>query len=203
MNIQPVRLEGSIVCLEPLSLAHLDGLSQVAFEQELWELAPSALHSKADLQAYIESALQLQREGKALPFATIERASGCPIGSSRFGNIDTANRRVEIGWTWIARPWRRTLVNTEAKYLMLQHAFESLGCARVEFKTDVLNERSRRALLRIGAKEEGIFRSHMIVQNGRIRDSVYYSIIAPEWPEVKIRLKEKLQRPDSRTPPGR
>lgn len=180
-------------------MAHLDGLCEVALEEELWEWAPSALRSKADLQAYIESALELQKEGKALPFATIEIASGRPIGSTRFGNIDTANRRVEIGWTWIARPWRRTLVNTEAKYLMLRHAFETLGCARVEFKTDVLNERSRRALLRIGAKEEGILRSHMIVRDGRIRDSVYYSIIASEWPEVKARLSQKLERPDGRT----
>ncbi|HUI63921.1 MAG TPA: GNAT family protein [Bacteroidota bacterium] len=199
MNIQTVRLEGNVVCLAPLSMAHLDGLCEVALEEELWEWAPSALRSKADLQAYIESALELQKEGKALPFAIIERASGRPIGSTRFGNIDTANRRVEIGWTWIARPWRRTLVNTEAKYLMLRHAFETLGCARVEFKTDVLNERSRRALLRIGAKEEGILRSHMIVRDGRIRDSVYYSIIASEWPEVKARLSQKLERPDGRT----
>lgn len=127
-----------------------------------------------------------------MPFAIVELASGTVVGSTRYGNIDRANRRVEIGWTWIGRPWQRTAVNTESKYLLLRHAFETLGCIRVEFKTDALNERSRQALLRIGAKEEGIFRSHVVTSTGRIRDSVYFSIIDREWPAVKTRLEAML-----------
>jgi len=117
------------------------------------------------------------------------------VGSTRFGNIDRENRRVEIGWTWIGRRWQRTVVNTETKYLMLRHAFESLGCVRVELKTDILNQTSRRAILRLGAKEEGILRRHMITDSGRIRDTVYYSIIDVEWAEVKVRLEAKLATP--------
>jgi RimJ/RimL family protein N-acetyltransferase len=126
---------------------------------------------------------------------TIEKGSGTIVGSTRFGGMDATHRRVEIGWTWIVREWRRTAVNTEAKYLMLRHAFEVLGCNRVEFKTDELNERSRTALRRLGAREEGVFRNHMVTVSGRVRNTVYYSIINSEWPEVKIRLEEKLHRP--------
>jgi RimJ/RimL family protein N-acetyltransferase len=142
----------------------------------------------------VETALRLQADGVALPFAVMERASGRAIGSSRYAAIDRFNRRLEIGWTWYAPVWQRTAVNTETKYLMLRHAFETLGCLRVEFKTDALNERSRKALLRIGAKEEGTFRRHMIMPGGRIRDSVYFSIIDSEWPAVRARLEELLDR---------
>ncbi|HSB79179.1 MAG TPA: GNAT family protein, partial [Candidatus Methylomirabilis sp.] len=145
-------------------------------------------------QTYIEVALKAQAAGTVLPFATIEKVSGKVVGSSRYANVDSTNRRLEIGWTWVAPPWQRSVVNTEAKYLMLRHAFEALGCIRVEFKTDSLNERSRQALLRIGAKEEGIFRNHMITPSGRIRHSVYFSIIDSEWPEVKGRLEAKIAR---------
>ena len=141
---------------------------------------------------YIETALEEQAKGVSLPFVTIERASDQVVGSTRYGNIDRSNRRLEIGWTWINPRWQRTSVNTEAKLLMLRHAFEKLGCLRVEFKTDSLNEQSRRALLRIGAKEEGTFRNHIITASGRIRHTVYFSIINSEWPEVKTRLQEKL-----------
>ena len=127
-----------------------------------------------------------------MPFATVERNSKKIVGSTRFMNIDAMNRHVEIGSTWIAPPWQRTAVNTEAKYLMLRHAFETWKCMRVEFKTDLMNERSRRAILRLGAKEEGTFRKHMVTWSGRIRDSVYFSIIDTEWPEVKARLEAKL-----------
>ena len=123
-----------------------------------------------------------------MPFATVERNSKKIVGSTRFMNIDAMNRHVEIGSTWIAPPWQRTAVNTEAKYLMLRHAFETWKCMRVEFKTDLMNERSRRAILRLGAKEEGTFRKHMVTWSGRIRDSVYFSIIDTEWPEVKARF---------------
>jgi RimJ/RimL family protein N-acetyltransferase len=136
----------------------------------------------------------LQAEGTALPFATALNETAEIIGSTRFGNIEPMHKRVEIGWTWIVPKYQRSFVNTEAKFLMLSHAFEVWGVNRVEFKTDVLNERSRRALLRIGAKEEGVMRRHMIRANGVIRDSVYYSIIADEWPEVKGRLEEMLKQ---------
>ena len=122
------------------------------------------------------------------------KASNKAVGSTRFGNIDTAHRRVEIGWTWIARQWQRTFVNTETKYLLLSHAFDTLGCMRVEFKTDSTNSRSRNALMRIGAKEEGVFRNHMIMPGGRIRHSVYFSIIDSEWNEVKRELEKKLAK---------
>jgi RimJ/RimL family protein N-acetyltransferase len=141
---------------------------------------------------YLETALQSEREGTARPFATISLDSGQVVGCTRFGNIDPHNRHVEIGWTWVGVPWHRTVVNTEAKYLMLRHAFETLGCIRVEFKTDSINERSRRALLRIGAKEEGTLRNHMIVQDGRYRHSVFFSVIDSEWPQVKANLEAKL-----------
>jgi len=144
------------------------------------------------MRKYIETAMLWQEQKTALPFATVEQTTGRVIGSTRFANIDAPNRRGEIGWTWIAQPWQRTAVNTEAKYLMLKHAFETLGFIRVELKTDSLNERSRAAILRIGAKEEGFFRNHMVCDSGRIRHSVYFSIIDSEWPQVKTSLQQKL-----------
>lgn len=149
------------------------------------------------MRTYIKTALDWQAIGTALPFVTIWQATNEVVGSTRFGNIDTGNHRVEIGWTWIGKPWQRTPVNTEAKFLMLQHAFEVWHCIRVELKTDKLNERSRAAILRIGAKEEGIFRHHVITESGRLRDSVYFSIIDTEWPEVKARLLKMLARPNN------
>ena len=143
--------------------------------------------------SYIRSALQWQADGTALPFATVEQSAGHAVGSTRYMNIDHANRKVEIGSTWIAPAWQRTAANTEAKYLMLRHAFEPLGCIRVELKTDVLNEKSRNAILRIGAGHEGIFRNHVICAGGRIRDSAWYSIIDSEWPRVKSMLEERLK----------
>ena len=127
-----------------------------------------------------------------LPFALIEKSTGRAIGSTRYGNIDRTHHRVEIGWTWVAPTWQRTAVNTEAKYLLLRHAFETLGCIRVELKTDSLNEKSRNAILRIGAREEGTFRNHMITASGRIRHTVYFSVLDSEWPEVKSRLQSRL-----------
>lgn len=195
VNIQPTTLEGKYVRLEPLTLDHLAPRCDVGLDPELWRLIPTPINTQEDMRTYIETALKLQAEGTALPFATVEKSSNKVIGSTRFANIDKTHRRVEIGWTWIARPWQRTVINTEAKYLMLRHAFETLSCIRVELKTDALNAKSRAAMLRIGAKEEGIFRSHIITQSGRIRDSVYYSIIDKEWPAVKTSLEERLTRP--------
>jgi len=192
MKVEPVVLEGEKVRLEPLGLEHTADLCEAGLHEELWRLIPSSLKTPEDMKNYIQTALDEQARGISLPFATVEKTSGKAIGSTRFGNIDAANKRAEIGWTWIAPEWQRTYVNTEAKYLMLEHAFETWQCNRVELKTDALNERSRNAILRIGAKFEGIFRQHMITESGRLRDSAYFSIINTEWPEVKAKLKEKL-----------
>jgi RimJ/RimL family protein N-acetyltransferase len=192
MPIEPVTLEGRFIRLEPLSLAHHAQLCEVGLEEELWRWIPQNVRTPEDMRAYIEEALRAQAKGTALPFATIDKSSGRVIGSTRFGNIDRVNRRVEIGWTWLGLAWQRTAANTEAKYLMLRHAFETWKCLRVEFKTDSLNARSRAALVRIGAKEEGVFRNHVITWTGRIRHSVYYSIIDSEWPDVKACLERKL-----------
>jgi RimJ/RimL family protein N-acetyltransferase len=194
MKIEPVTLEGRHVRLEPLSFVHHAALSEVGLDEDLWLWNPQPVRTPAEMLAYIEEALEGEARGTFLPFATIEKSSGRVVGSTRYGNIDLRHRRVEIGWTWIGRTWQRTAVNTEAKYLMLRHAFETLGCLRVEFKTDSLNERSRNAILRLGAKEEGIFRNHMTTSTGRIRHSVYFSIIDSEWPAVKAGLEEKLAR---------
>ena len=197
MMVAPIALEGCHVRLEPLKMAHLAGLAEVGLDQELWHWIPTAVRTKEEMAAYIETALEEQTRGVSLPFALVEKSSGRTIGSTRYANIDCTHRRVEIGWTWVARNWQRTAINTEAKYLLLKHAFETLGCIRVELKTDSLNERSRAAILRIGAREEGIFRNHMMTASGRIRHSVYYSIIDSEWPDVKARL-EAMLRPASR-----
>jgi N-acetyltransferase len=194
LDISPVTLEGQSVRLEPLSFSHHAGLCDVGLAEELWRWIPQPVRTPEEMREYIATALKSQTEGSALPFATVERATGKVIGSTRYGNIDRVNRHVEIGWTWLGSEWQRTAANTEAKFLMLRHAFETLGCLRVELKTDSLNERSRNAILRIGAKEEGIFRNHMITHSGRIRHSVYYSIIDSEWPAVKVCLIEKLSR---------
>ena len=194
MQMAPATLSGRHVRLVPLAHEHHAALCAIGLEEELWRWNPSPVRSAEDMRAYIATALQEQAEGKALPFATTLQESGQVVGSTRFGNIDRPNRRVEIGWTWIARPWQRTVVNTEAKYLMLAHAFEAHGCLRVEFKTDFLNERSRRAILRLGAKEEGVFRNHIVTSSGRIRHSVYFSILDDEWPRIKAALEEKMGR---------
>ncbi|HEX6549118.1 MAG TPA: GNAT family N-acetyltransferase [Gammaproteobacteria bacterium] len=188
----PVMLEGEHVRLEPLSFDHLDGLCAVGLDESLWQWVPTPVRNRAEMREYLESALADQGRGVSLPFATVHKASGQVIGSTRFANMDLRDRRVEIGWTWIARPWQRTVINTEAKFLMLRHAFETLNCVRVELKTDVLNEPSRRAILRLGAKEEGIWRKHRYMWTGRFRDTVYYSILDSEWPSVKAGLQAKL-----------
>lgn len=188
MPLNPVLLEGRHIRLEPLSLEHLPGLLAVGLDPVLWKWTLNKINTPADLEAYVETALEEQRTGSSLPFATVLQSTGQVIGSTRFGNISLPNKRVEIGWTWIARPWQRTAANTEAKLLMLAHAFETLGMARVELKTNVLNEQSRRAMLRIGCVEEGILRQHAIADDGTTRDTIYYSILAAEWPVVRERL---------------
>jgi RimJ/RimL family protein N-acetyltransferase len=192
MNIGKVTLEGRHVRLEPLAKTHLAGLAEVGLDEDLWRWIPTQVRTTEEMAAYIETALNEEERGVSLPFALIEKKTGRPIGSTRYGNIERAHHRVEIGWTWVARDWQRTAINTEAKHLLLKHAFETLGCMRVELKTDSLNERSRAAILRIGAREEGIFRNHMITASGRIRHTVYFSIIDSEWPAVKARLESRL-----------
>jgi RimJ/RimL family protein N-acetyltransferase len=194
MRIEPVVLEGRHVRLEPLTLAHHAALWEAGSDARIFQWFPAPVRSAEEMRVWIETALAQQAAGIALPFVTVEKASGSVAGSTRFNNFDTANRRVEIGWTWLAPRFQRTPCNTEAKYLMLRHAFEALGCNRVEFKTDSLNEASRRALLRIGAKEEGIFRNHMVTASGRLRHSVWFSVIAEEWPAVKTELERRLGR---------
>jgi N-acetyltransferase len=190
--LEPVILEGDVVRLEPLSLDHVTELASFALDPELWRFTVTQVTTVGDLREYIATALREQQAGIALPFIIRERATGRAVGSTRYGNIDLPNRRVEIGWTWVGTPWQRSAVNTEAKLLLLRHAFDTLGCIRVEFKTDMLNEKSRAALARIGAREEGVFRRHMVTSSGRLRDSVYFSIIAEEWPDVRVRLEGML-----------
>lgn len=192
MEITPVTLEGQYVRLAPLSMDHVDDLSTVGLDPELWRWIPFQVTTAAEMAAYIKDAQTAQAAGTALPFATVVRATGKAIGSTRYMNIDRANSRVEIGSTWIAPQFQRSQVNTEAKLLMLRHAFETLGCMRVELKTDAMNRRSRNAIQRIGALQEGIFRNHMRTSSGRIRHSVYFSIIDSEWPRVKADLESKL-----------
>ncbi|MEO8098829.1 MAG: GNAT family protein [Acidobacteriota bacterium] len=192
MELQPITLEGRHVRLEPLTEAHLGGLCAVGLAPDLWEFWPYKAGSAEEMAVYIRTALTEQAAGVSLPFATIERSSGKVVGSTRFMNIDPAHRRVEIGSTWLASPWQRTALNTEAKYLLLRHAFETLGCLRVELKTDTRNLRSRAAIRRIGATEEGTLRQHMVLWNGRLRDTVYYSILDREWPAAKAALELKL-----------
>ncbi len=192
MNVGPVTLEGRVVRLAPLGRHHLDALCAVGLEPSLWALTTISVATREDMRAYVESALTEQAAGTAIPFATVERASGTVVGSTRFANAVPEHARVEIGWTWIAAPWQRTAVNTEAKYLMLRHAFEVLGCRRVELKTSARNLRSQAAMRRIGATEEGTLRKHMINADGSARHSVYFSVIDDEWPQVRARLEALL-----------
>jgi RimJ/RimL family protein N-acetyltransferase len=192
MQIAPITLQGPSLRLEPLSLAHLGELTAIGLAPELWRWVPTQVRSAADMRAYVETALRDQASGISLPFALVlagPGASGTVIGSSRFGNISLRDRRLEIGWTWVAAAWQRSSVNTEAKTLLLTHAFETLGAHRVELKTDALNEKSRAAIARLGATQEGIFRRHVVTDTGRVRDTVYFSIIDSEWPDVKARLQ--------------
>jgi N-acetyltransferase len=194
VNVEPVVLEGQEVRLEPLELGHLEGLCAIGLAPDLWKFIPTLVQTAGDMRSYVETALRDQAAGVSLPFATVAKLTGRAIGSTRFMDIERQHRRVEIGSTWIGAEWQRTRVNTEAKYLMLRHAFEIWKCNRVQLKTDSLNQRSRNAILRIGAKEEGTFRNHMVVQEGRLRHTVYFSITDSEWPEVKKSLEQKLER---------
>ncbi len=198
-HLAPVTLEGRLVRLEPMSLDHLDGLAEVAFDESLWRWTIGRPLDRDALRDWMDRAIANREAGTELPFVTVERTSGRPIGSSRYLSLALEHRRLEIGWTWLAPSFQRTALNTEAKYLMLKHGFEELGAIRIELKTDSLNERSRRAILRMGAKEEGTLRNHMITWTGRFRHSVLFSVIESEWPSVKAGLEQKLEQ----SPPAR
>jgi RimJ/RimL family protein N-acetyltransferase len=192
--VVPVTLEGSFVRLEPVRREHAELFWDVAKNdlEDIFRWIPYSMKTREDFGTLIDKAFAEQDRGESVVFATVERGSGRVVGSTRFMNIDRANRRVEIGSTWIAPAWQRTAVNTEAKYLMLRHAFEVWGCMRVELKTDALNQKSRQAILRIGAQEEGILRRHLLTWTGRVRDTVYFSILDHEWPKVRAALESRL-----------
>ena len=190
--VEPVVLEGPRVRLEPLRADHLDDLAAVAFDAPIWQWTIMGPQDEAGLRRWLDTALANAEAGSERPFATIDRASGRAIGSSRFMSIVPEHRRLEIGWTWLGTAYQRTGANREAKLLQLTHAFETLGANRVEFKTHARNDRSRTALGGIGAAFEGIFRNHMIMPDGSIRHSAYFSVIAEEWPDVKARLEASL-----------
>ncbi len=194
MIAHPLTLTGDLVVLEPLSLDHANELAPVGLDPEIWRWTPNQIETKADLEAYVQSAIRGRDEGHMYPFATRIKATGELVGSTRYGNIVPGHKRLEIGWTWVSANWQRTFVNREAKLLMLGHAFDVLDCNRVELKTDALNLKSRRAMLGIGCTEEGILRHHVVNPSGRLRDTVYYSILRDEWPATKAILQRRLLR---------
>ncbi|MCX5403343.1 GNAT family N-acetyltransferase [Streptomyces sp. NBC_00335] len=186
------ELVGERVRLEPLELRHHDGLCEAVRDGSLWELAVTIVPHPDDVRGFIEDAIAARAAGTQIPYATVDAATGRVIGSTRLMVINTANRRLEIGWTFLAASWQRSGANTEAKLLMLTHAFEALGMNRVELLTDVRNAKSRAAITRIGAKPEGVLRHHMVMRDGWIRDTAVYSITRPEWPDVKQGLLDRL-----------
>ncbi|MEA2621338.1 MAG: N-acetyltransferase [Chloroflexota bacterium] len=194
MVVEPVTLHGRLVRLEPLRDEHIPGLMAAGAAQELWRWTVEWIDTPEKMRAYLALAERARDDGSQVPFVTIDQSTGEVIGSTRFLNIDRPNLRLEIGYTWVVPGRQRGGANLEAKLLQLTHAFETLGCLRVEFKTDSLNDKSRNALLGIGATFEGIFRNHMISQGGRMRHSAYYSLTDDEWPATKRLLEERLSR---------
>lgn len=203
MNVAPITLEGEYVRLEPLNQAHAESLIIAAADGDLWDTQVTIIPRPQGMKDYIEFALDGLAQGNQLAFVTIRKSTDSVgdsftadqiVGSTRFYEIRPQDRAVAIGYTWLAKGAQRTPINTESKLLMLTHAFEQWRCNRVELITDVLNEQSRAAILRLGAKQEGILRKHLILPSGRVRDSVVYSIIDDEWPEVKAKLMSKLKQ---------
>ena len=191
----PVLITGARVALEPLALRHLDDLAIRGADETIWRWLPTAHHQPGSMRSFIESALMAQQQRAALPFATIDLPTRKAVGSTRYHHVDIEHRRLEIGVTWIGTGYQRSHINTEVKLLQLWYAIEVLKCRRVELKADVNNAKSRAAILRIGATEEGIFRKHMLYADGRNRDNVYFSIIDDDWPAVRARLEGKLGYP--------
>ncbi len=192
------RLEGHLVVLEPLAAQHEAALWRAAEHAEIWSWLPPLGESQEAFSAWFADSLDERERGREAVFATVDRATGEPVGSTRFFNIRRAHRGVEIGWTWIAPDHWRTGANVEAKLLMMEHAFERVGCVRVEFKTDARNERSRNAIAALPARFEGVFRKHMIIPGVGLRDTAYYSVIEDDWPEVRENLRRRLERARSR-----
>lgn len=200
MNIEPVTLVGKIVRLEPLSEAHVPGLAQVGLERDIWRyMRYGQVETVEQLHAWVGEILELQSHATDLAFTVVHQASGNPIGCTRYLSIDQPNRALEIGGTWYGLAYQGTLVNTECKYLLMKHAFETLDCVRVWLKTDLRNLRSQRAIEKLGAVREGVLRNHMILPDGHFRDSVIYSIIPAEWPAVKQHLEARLSNPSGTT----
>ena len=196
LEIKQVTLEGKYVLLRPPSINDLEELSSAAQDGEIWNNPYALFPTPSEMSEYLQNLMKEEEEQEQkktiLPFIIINKQSNKIVGSTRYLNIDYDNNRVEIGHTWIAKSYRRTVVNTESKLLMLQHAFENLNCIAVEIRTDILNTVSRKAIERLGAKQDGILRNHKIMRNGRIRDTVCYSIIQSEWPTVKENLLQKI-----------
>ncbi len=193
--ITPVTLTGAHVRLEPLAKDHCDALAAAAAEDELWRLWYTSVPAPQDMTGEIERRLGLQAAGSMLPFTVLDQPKARVVGMTTYMNIDKANRRLEIGSTWYARAVQRTALNTEAKLLLLTHAFEDLGCVAVEFRTHFLNQQSRRAIERLGAKLDGVLRSHQIAKDGTLRDTAVYSVVASEWPTVRSHLRWQLDKP--------
>ena len=192
MNLQTVTLAGKSIRLVPLSSGYIPALVKVGLYPELWRLQPAPITTEGDMHRYVQTALDDQISGSSLPFVIVDQDTEQTIGSTRYMDITLQHYRLEIGATWLTPTHQRSAANTEAKLLLLSHAFESLGIKRVVFKTEVLNEQSRKALLRIGAVEEGTFRQHLYATSGRARDMVYFSILGEEWPGVKAALMVRL-----------
>ncbi|OWT63513.1 GNAT family N-acetyltransferase [Candidimonas nitroreducens] len=187
-------LSGRLVELRPLGPEHEGALLEAAADGELWNLKVTVVPGPQTVRQYIAAALARKSEGSVMPYVTVRKDTGRIVGSTRFWKVDTANRKLEIGSTWLSASAQRTGINVEAKYLMLEHAFDAMQCVRVQFTTDELNERSRAAILRLGARQEGIVRNERIMPDGRKRNSVRFSIIDAEWPEVQALLQERLRR---------
>ncbi|MEK7793167.1 MAG: GNAT family protein [Candidatus Hydrogenedentota bacterium] len=191
----PTTLTGRYVELRPLERDHAAGLFEAGRDPTIWRYLPLAQpKTVSEMEAFIDYAHERQRGGFEVPFVTIERVSGRVAGTTRYLDIQRRHRGLEIGWTWISSEFQRTAVNTEAKLLQMRHAFEDLGAIRVCLKTDLRNERSQRAIERLGAQKEGVFRNHYIMPDGYVRDSVWFSIVDREWPDVRARLDEMLER---------
>ncbi len=189
MQCTPINLSGTYVTLEPLTQAHLPEIQSAAADGELWKLFFTSVPTPENTQLWIDIALDMHRQQTAIPFAIREKASGKIVGSTRYWKMEPHNRRLEIGHTWYSRSAQRTGVNTECKLLLLTHAFEVLNCIAVEFRTDYFNHKSQAAIERLGAKRDGLLRNHTIMADGRIRDTVVYSILEHEWPGVKKNLQ--------------
>ena len=197
--LSPVTLTGRHAVLTPLSQHHHDDLVEAVRDGELWNLWYTTVPKPKAMRAEIDRRLDLQRQGTMLPFTVIQRDGGKAVGMTTYMNVDSVNRRVEIGSTWYRKSVQRTVINTECKLMLLTHAFESLSCIAVEFRTHFFNHRSRRAIERLGAKLDGILRSHQLATNGTLRDTCVYSIIAAEWPTVKAHLSWLLEQNETRS----